>query len=351
MSALKYCQSNTLYLAGYGVVVGATSVVLTSLTDIYANVLTMTDFGAFGYITLEPDTTNEEAATFTGITANANGTYTLTGVKTVLAKSPYTETSGLVRAHAGGTKLVVTDNVAFWNTFTNKNNDETVDGQWTFTNTPIVPGTVSDASTTVKGVSKLSVAPVLASNPIAVGNNDVRVPSADPTTLFAPIANAPSGLISMYAGAAAPTGWLLCDGSSVLNASYSALFAIIGTTYGSADGSHFNVPDLRGRVPVGVGTGTGGGAAGTGLPAGGTALTAVARGGWKGEETHTLTTPEMPAHVHAMQAETSNTTTGGSNVQGRAVNQNNNINTGSTGGDGAHANIQPEMGVTFIIKT
>lgn len=172
----KYVQTNTFYLAGSGVIIGATSITLTSFTDIYGNVLTMTDFGTTGYITLEPDTTNEECAIFTGVSANANGTYTLTGVSTTLAKSPYTATSGLVRQHSGGTKVVVTDNVAFWNTFPNKANDETVTGQWTFTNTPIIPGTVSDASTTVKGVAKISVAPALSTSPIAVGVNDVRVP-------------------------------------------------------------------------------------------------------------------------------------------------------------------------------
>jgi microcystin-dependent protein len=104
--------------------------------------------------------------------------------------------------------------------------------------------------------------------------------------------------VRMYAGASAPTGWLLCDGASYLRADYAALFAVIGTTYGSADGTHFNVPDFRGRTPIGVGTGTGGGAAGTGLPTGGTALTAVARGSWKGEETHALSSAENAAHIH-----------------------------------------------------
>jgi len=170
--SIKYVQSPTLYLAGAGVVIGATSAVLTSLTDIYGNILTMTDFGDLGYITFEPETSNAESATFAGITANSNGTYTLTGLKSSLAKNPYTETSGLVRGHAGGTKVVVTDTVAFWNTFANKKNDETIDGQWTFTNTPITPPSISDASTTVKGVTKLSVAPAVAANPIALGSND-----------------------------------------------------------------------------------------------------------------------------------------------------------------------------------
>lgn len=120
--SLKYVQSNTLYQAGSGVIIGATSIVLTTLTDIYGNVLTMTSFGAKGYGTCEPDTTNEESFTFTGITANVNGTYTLTGVSTALAQSPYTETSGLVRGHIGGSKVVISDTTAFWNTFANVNN-------------------------------------------------------------------------------------------------------------------------------------------------------------------------------------------------------------------------------------
>lgn len=173
----KYVQTNTFYLAGSGVIIGATSIALTSLTDIYGNVLTMTDFGTTGYITLEPDTTNEESATFTGVTANANGTYTLTGVSTTLAKSPYTQTSGLVRQHSGGTKVVVTDNVAFWNTFANKANDETITGQWTFSVFPVTPATPT-ATTSVLGMVKVSSAPASALSPIAVETTDPRVPVA-----------------------------------------------------------------------------------------------------------------------------------------------------------------------------
>jgi microcystin-dependent protein len=64
----------------------------------------------------------------------------------------------------------------------------------------------------------------------------------------------PTGAVIPYAGSAAPTGWLLCDGGSsgISRTTYAALFAVIGTTYGSGDGSTtFNVPDLRGRVPAG----------------------------------------------------------------------------------------------------
>ena len=173
--AIKFSQCNTLYLAGAGVIVGATNVVLTSLTDIYGNVLTMSNFGTKGFITLEPDTSNEESATFTSIVANPNGTYTLGGVKTALAVSPYTETSGLVRQHSGGTKVVLSDTTAFWNTFANKTNDEVIDGNWTFTNFPATPASNPNASSTVKGISKLSIDPVSATDPIAVGDNDPRI--------------------------------------------------------------------------------------------------------------------------------------------------------------------------------
>lgn len=172
-----YVQAPTFYLAGAGVVIGATSLTLTSFSDIYGNILTMASFGTTGYGTLEPDTANEEAFTFSGVTANANGTYTLTGVSTALAQAPYTQTSGLVRGHSGGLKVVITDNAAFWDTFGNKANDETVTGQWTFSVFPITPSN-SDASTTVKGVTKLSVAPASAANPVAVGTNDSRIPVA-----------------------------------------------------------------------------------------------------------------------------------------------------------------------------
>lgn len=61
----------------------------------------------------------------------------------------------------------------------------------------------------------------------------------------------PPGSIVDFAGATAPTGYLLCQGQSVLRSDYPALFTAIGTTYGAVDGTHFNVPDLGGRVVAG----------------------------------------------------------------------------------------------------
>jgi microcystin-dependent protein len=56
----------------------------------------------------------------------------------------------------------------------------------------------------------------------------------------------------MYAGSTAPVGWLLCQGQSISRTTYSSLFSIIGTTYGTIDGNSFNVPDMQGRFPLGV---------------------------------------------------------------------------------------------------
>jgi microcystin-dependent protein len=67
----------------------------------------------------------------------------------------------------------------------------------------------------------------------------------------------PTGVVMPYAGSSAPTDWLLCDGSAISRTTYSSLFALLGTTFGAGDGSTtFNIPDMRGRSPVGVGTGT-----------------------------------------------------------------------------------------------
>lgn len=62
----------------------------------------------------------------------------------------------------------------------------------------------------------------------------------------------PVGSVLAFCSVTPPSGWLLCNGQSLLRAgTYADLFAVLGTTYGAADGTHFNVPDIRGRVVAG----------------------------------------------------------------------------------------------------
>lgn len=100
----------------------------------------------------------------------------------------------------------------------------------------------------------------------------------------------PIGAIADYGGSTDPNAnWLLCDGRSLLRAgTYAALFTVIGTAFGSVDGTHFTIPDLRGRVTVGVD----GAAARLSGP--------DTLGASSGEENHLLSTAEIPAHSHTM---------------------------------------------------
>jgi len=157
------------------------------------------------------------------------------------------------------------------------------------------------------------------------------------------------GEIIQWAGTTSPDPkWLICDGSSFLRADYPDLFAVIGVTYGAADGSHFNIPDLRGRVPLGVGTGTG--------------LSTYNAGDNGGEETHTLSTGEIPAHSHV---DAGHTHTEGiaipavgaallgvpipSAVPSVGVTGIGSANIGNAGGGSSHNNLQPYLATNFLI--
>ena len=139
MDNRKYVQAGTFTLYGSGATAGATTVQLSSFYQLDGvTTLTMTDFGTKGFIVLEPNNgSQEETFSFTGITQNADLTATLTGVKTVLFVDPYTETSGLAKSHPGGAKAIISNPSAFYAEFANKNNDETIAGQYTFSNTAI----------------------------------------------------------------------------------------------------------------------------------------------------------------------------------------------------------------------
>jgi microcystin-dependent protein len=189
----------------------------------------------------------------------------------------------------------------------------------------------------------------------------------------------PSGSIFQFAGAAAPGGYLICNGSAVSRSTYAALFTAIGTTWGAGNGSTtFNLPDLRGRSPIGAGTGAG--------------LTARALAATGGEEGHQLAANEVPAlsvtgtaeaaggHNHAItdpghehDVKYSDNNSGDAGVPGHGGNNNHTTTsqpagtgislaaaanhshtvdgTANAGGGGIHNNMQPYAVVNFIIKT
>jgi microcystin-dependent protein len=115
----------------------------------------------------------------------------------------------------------------------------------------------------------------------------------------------PTGVIIPFGAATAPAGWFLCDGSAVSRTTYSALYSVIGSSFGNGNGSStFNLPDFRGRMPLGAGTGAGDGSTGTGTVPTGTALTARTLGQWFGVQTHTIGTANLPVHTHTLSAHT-----------------------------------------------
>lgn len=160
----------------------------------------------------------------------------------------------------------------------------------------------------------------------------------------------------MFAGNFAIRGWAFCDGQLLSIAQNSALFSILGTTYGGDGRTTFGLPDLRGRVPVHEGQGPG--------------LPNIRLGQKSGAPTTTLTVQNLPSHNHgstnltvgasskpantddpsnavsavggedAFRQEAANTRMGNSSISG---------NTDNTGGSVAFNNMQPYLGINYLI--
>lgn len=146
---------------------------------------------------------------------------------------------------------------------------------------------------------------------------------------------APVASVQAYAGATAPTGWLICDGTEYNQADYTVLFGVIGQTYGGAVGK-FMVPDLAGRVIV--------------AKSGSYSLNDSG-----GATTHTLSESEIPSHRHSytLSYSTTGTTGGATGIPGTSTAPDASFPTytGYTGGGGAHNNMQPYRVLNYIIKT
>lgn len=169
----------------------------------------------------------------------------------------------------------------------------------------------------------------------------------------------PTGTVIEFCAATCPSGYVAADGSSQsqTDANYSALYAIIGTTFGSTGAGQFTLPDLQGRVAVGAGLGAG--------------LTNRALGSTLGEESHLLDATEMPSHSHSVtDPGHAHALPWGPNAAGGSVAMNQlynwlsytagytsstsgvatNISINSAGGGLPHNNMQPGLVLTHCIK-
>jgi microcystin-dependent protein len=165
------------------------------------------------------------------------------------------------------------------------------------------------------------------------------------------------GQISLLGCNFAPQGWALCQGQVLSISQNSALFALLGTNFGGDGRSNFQLPDLRGRAPVGFGQGPG--------------LSAYGIGQIGGSETISLSSANYPAHSHtlfaAASAATENTPNGRIEAQGQTGGRGGTLNlalysgsgppttlataalTAAAGGGQPHNNLQPYLALNFCI--
>jgi microcystin-dependent protein len=158
--------------------------------------------------------------------------------------------------------------------------------------------------------------------------------------------------IRIFTGNFAPKGWALCDGQLMPISQNTALFSLLGTTYGGNGTSNFALPNLQGCAPMQAGQGPG--------------LTLRDLGETAGEQTVTLLQTEMPAHSHTAQGSTGsdqgspavNAWASGTKFTGVNVYAPSNAQTNVqmnpfalsiAGGNLPHNNMQPFLGLTFII--
>jgi len=167
----------------------------------------------------------------------------------------------------------------------------------------------------------------------------------------------PSGMISPFAGSAAPSGWFLCYGQAISRSTYATLFSAISTTYGAGDGSTtFNIPDLRGRSAIGLDNM--GGSSASRITTIASSLGANGGSEFLQSHTHGITDP---GHTHtynniastSIGGGTTPVATGSPGPNGTQIN----LQSATTGiavqysGAGNSQNLQPMMFLNYIIKT
>jgi microcystin-dependent protein len=132
---------------------------------------------------------------------------------------------------------------------------------------------------------------------VTVSPGSTQLIYCDSTNVQGPVGGPPTGSMMEFAGASAPSGWLLCDGAAVSRTLYAALFVVLGTTYGAGDGSTtFNLPDRRDKFSVGAGSTYARGSTG-----GATTTSSAGSHSHTGNTgSTTLTTAQIPAHNHTI---------------------------------------------------
>lgn len=143
--------------------------------------------------------------------------------------------------------------------------------------------------------------------------------------------------IRLFAGNFAPRNWAFCNGQLLSISQNSALYSLLGTTYGGNGQTTFALPDLRGRVPISTGQSPG--------------LSSRVLGANSGSETVTLLTDQIPNHNHPIAKTTTTGTDASSNtfVVGAPGGTAQTGNSGDFGGTTPHSNMQPYAGLNYII--
>ena len=368
-------------------------------TTVGANMFALTNPSAIAFPRFNADNTVSalDAATFRTSLSLVIGTNVQAWDADLDAIAAIAGTTGLLKKTAANTWSLDTS------TYLTANQTITLSGDVSGSGTTAITTTLATVPITKGGTGQTTAnAAVNALLPSQTSNSGKYLTTDGTNSSWGTVSSGtsiPSASMQMFAGAitqtvsagvvttTAPTGWLLCNGNAVSRSTYSALWTALGQTsspYGQGDGSTtFNLPDLRSRVPLGVGQGSG--------------LTNRTLGGTVGTETVALSTAELASHNHSASdgghshtASSGNQlqnhqhaldrgvwtnsgsnpytfTGGGSNIVLQTPNTGNefqvhqhsitvntgyaSVSIGNSGSGSAHNNMQPSIGLNYIIKT
>ncbi len=254
-------------------------------------------------------------------------------------------TGSTVSIPNGVTAQVYCDGINFFSSQTGSAGNFDVNGNLTVSGTTALSGALTGTTGVFSGAIS-AVSPAFTGTPTAptaaAGTNTTQIA----TTAFVLANGVPTGGLVMWPTGSAPSGFLLCAGTAVSRTTYAALFAVVGTTFGSGDGSTtFNLPNYTNRMPYGTTVGATGGSADAVVVS----------------HTHTATVTD-PGHAHTLTnlALLSDTVSGGGITIQTRTNSNNTtvaaftgitVGNSTEGSSGTNANLPPYLGINFIIKT